>query len=93
MIQFGENYYLLVHGFDIPSMCAEFDPGPDYDYRFFVIEVGLGDPQIQEVGLARVEEIYQGLETRSERIELWKILKYVRYVNSDEFYSRKDWEG
>ena len=83
----GEYDYLIVHGFDIPSMCAEFDPGPSWGHRFFKIKVRFNEPEIKEIQMDEVKEIYKNLEGRQDRIDLWKAIKYEEHVDSEEYYN------
>ena len=86
MIQISQNEYILIHEFEVPTMCAEFDPGPGWDNRFYLITVGFAEPEIKELQIDEVKELYKKVDGKDNRIQLWQAIKYSEYVESDEYY-------
>ena len=91
---FGPDCYVIIESLPIPSMCAEFDPGPPEDHPYpeywdatlQVAIVDIHEGKCTEVKKSsQLRELYRFVEGRSERIQFWRTMKYLEYCeNSDD---------
>lgn len=86
------DFYVIIEYTSIPSMCKEFDPGPDEDdpfpeYYDTNIIVFLMDPHshtVVEAGYQTMKQLYKYVEGRRDRIEFWRIMKYKQLMEGVE---------
>jgi len=78
-----EGMMVIAQGFEIPSMCREFDPNPEQSwYDFFRLD--FETKTIVPLKEEEVKRFYKTLKRRKERIDIWFSMKENGWVGKEE---------